>query len=154
NRLHLQATDNESAAWERRIIESRRSGFAALTTADSMNELRAKHQAFERLPTVAEVTSVLTLIPTDQDRKITMIHDIVPVVTGLRFGTAADVDVDAVRRALAGLERRIGIAAQEAEAGKTAESLRSAQQRAGVLLTRLTRDDGRVIRDQLRSVQT
>src|SRR5207248_2318462 len=50
NRLHLQARGTESAIWEQRIVASRRSGFAALTTAESAADLRAKQAAFERLP--------------------------------------------------------------------------------------------------------
>src|SRR5262245_22011476 len=67
NRLNLQARGTESVTWERKIMESGRSGFAALATADSLSELATKQAAFERLPVVSEVVSVLKLIPGRQD---------------------------------------------------------------------------------------
>src|SRR5262249_35551624 len=89
NRLNLQAKGTESVRWERRIMESRRSGFAALTTAHSLAELRQRHEDFSRLPTVSDVVSVLKLIPADQDVKIAIIHNFAPLVSRLHFGAAS-----------------------------------------------------------------
>src|SRR5207237_5765759 len=107
NRLHLQARGTESAIWEQRIVASRRSGFAALTTAESAADLRAKQAAFERLPAVAEVTSLLTVIPADQETKLPIIRDIAAATAAIRVGAAADVDVGALRGSLAALQARL-----------------------------------------------
>ncbi len=75
NRLALQAKGAESVTWEHEIMKSRRSGFAALATADSLAELRAKRDAFAALPAVSDVVSVLKLIPSDQEAKIAVLRD-------------------------------------------------------------------------------
>jgi predicted RND superfamily exporter protein len=139
NRLNLQAGGTESVIWERRIMASSGSGFAALATADSLPELRDKQQAFERLPAVAEVVSVLRLIPAEQEAKIVFLSDVAPVITGIRFGSEPEADPAEVRGALETLRRRLGIALRESDAGVTAETLRSARDRADALLARLGR---------------
>src|SRR5437667_8422230 len=64
NLLNLQAAGTESVAWEKRILATaRRSGFAALASADSPDDLRRQHAAFRALPSLSEVASVLLLIP-------------------------------------------------------------------------------------------
>jgi predicted RND superfamily exporter protein len=81
NRLNLQARGTESVIRERRIGESAGSGFAALISAGTLGELRDRQAAFERLPAVSDVMSVLTLIPKDQDAKIAAIRDFAPLVS-------------------------------------------------------------------------
>ena len=67
NLLNLQAHGTESVAWEKRILATAgRSGFAALASADTLEELRHKYKAFRALPSVSEIDSVLLLIPEDQ----------------------------------------------------------------------------------------
>src|SRR5439155_1153776 len=79
NLLNLQAAGTESVAWEKRILATAgRSGFAALASADSLDELRRKHAAFRALPSVSEVDSVLLLIPEDQPAKLKIIGDFAP----------------------------------------------------------------------------
>src|SRR5438876_8226078 len=80
SRLNLQARGTESVIWERKIMESRRSGFAALATADSLPELKAKQAAFSALPAVSELVSVLKLVPADQDAKIAAVRRLAPLV--------------------------------------------------------------------------
>ncbi len=138
NRLNLQARGTESVTWERRIIQSRRSGFPALATADSLPELRAKQEAFARLPEVSEVMSVLKLVPSDQDAKIAAIRDLAPLVSRIRFGRESGVDLTVIRAALERLRGRLEVAMREAE-GTRADTLRSAHGRARALLARLER---------------
>jgi hypothetical protein len=153
NRLNLQAKGTESVRWERRIMESRRSGFAALATADSLPELRAKQEGFARLPTVSEVVSVLKLVPSDQDAKIAAIRELAPLVSRIDFGAEARFDAAALGRALQSLSRRLDTAAREANAGKTADTLASARDRAQALIARLKGADPEVLR-RLAHVQT
>src|SRR5205807_5002166 len=66
----LQAKGTESVIWEKKILAtSGRSGFAALSSATTLDELRRKQHAFRALPTVSEVDSTLLLIPDDQPEK-------------------------------------------------------------------------------------
>ena len=142
SRLNLQARDTESVIWERKIMASRGSGFAALATADSLAELEAKQAAFAALPTVSDQISVLKVIPADQEAKIAAVHRMAPLVAEIRLGDDATVDPAAVERALAGLRHRLGIAATEAEGrGPAADTLRSAHARTEALLARLARRD-------------
>jgi len=137
NRLNLQARETESVTWERRIAQTRRSGFAALATADSLSELRVKQDAFAQLPVVAEVVSVLKLIPSDQQAKIATIRQLGPVLSGVRIDDRASDEAQRARAALQTLYRRLVIAAREAEGHTTVQSLIAAQARAEALLERL-----------------
>ncbi|PYM84597.1 MAG: hypothetical protein DME13_12495 [Candidatus Rokuibacteriota bacterium] len=144
NRLNLQAPGMESVIWERKIMESRRSGFAALATADSLAELRAKQGAFAALPGVSEVVSVLKLVPADQEAKIGVVHAFARLVVAFHVGDQSAVDRAAIQRALQMLRRRLEIAAAEAE-GHTAETtLRSAHERTVALLARLASGDAQL----------
>jgi preprotein translocase subunit SecF len=134
-------------------MKSRRSGFAALATAESLPELTAKRDAFAALPGVADVVSVLKLAPRDQEAKIALLHTLAPKIGDLKVARAAPMDVAAVRASLAQLKRRLEIAQREAEGRTSAESLRSALDRAGVLLTRLERP-GPEVAARLTRVQT
>ena len=76
NLLNLQAPGTESVVWERRILASaKRSGFAALASASSLDELEQKRDAFAKLPSVSEVDSALLFIPSDQPQKLKIIRD-------------------------------------------------------------------------------
>ena len=141
NRLNLQAKGTESVTWERRIMESRRSGFAALASARTLGELRAKRDAFSALPAVSEVTSVLRLIPDDQEAKIATVARIAPLVAEVQFKGAPPADPPAVRRALVTLRHRLQIALTEAEGQTSIDALHSAYERAGTMLARLERPD-------------
>src|SRR5213083_951457 len=141
NRLNLQARGTESVIWERKIMESRRSGFAALATADSLAELKAKQEAFSALPAVSELVSVLKLVPADQDAKIAAVRRLAPLVADVHLGHESAVDVAAIRTALSTLRHRLTIAAVEAEGRTAAATLRSARDRADALLGRLQRGD-------------
>jgi hopanoid biosynthesis associated RND transporter like protein HpnN len=139
NRLALQAKGTESVVWEQEIMKSRRSGFAALATADSLPELTAKRDAFAALPGVSDVVSVLKLVPRDQEAKIALLHTLAPQLGGLRVAREGPVDVAATRASLAQLKRRLQIAQREAEGRTSVEALRSALARADALLARLER---------------
>jgi hopanoid biosynthesis associated RND transporter like protein HpnN len=122
NVLNLQAKGTESVAWERRIIASTgRSGFNGLSSARSLEELRAKQAAFEKLPSVSETDSVLRVIPDDQAEKITVIKSFAPLVAPIRVGRSSPVDLDRLKKALADIKRRFDVVAVEAGAKLPAE---------------------------------
>jgi hopanoid biosynthesis associated RND transporter like protein HpnN len=153
NRLNLQAKGSEAVIWERKIMASRRSGFAALTTADSLPELREKRSAFENLPGVSEVVSLLTLIPADQDAKGAVIRKLAPLISHVQFGQEPAVDLEAVRSALEGLRGRLELGVREADPGTTADTLRSALTRSEALLARLQGPEAAALASRLPLVQ-
>ena len=77
NLLNLQAKGTESVMWEKRILANTgRSGFNGLASATTLEELRRKQEAFEKLPSVSEVDSVLRVIPDNQKEKIAIVRDL------------------------------------------------------------------------------
>jgi len=115
NVLNLQARGTESVAWERRILAGTgRSGFNGLSSASSLDELRAKQAAFEKLPSVSDVDSVLRVIPDDQAEKIAIIKSFAPLVAPIRVGHSSPVDLDRLKKALADIKRRFDVVAAEA----------------------------------------
>jgi hypothetical protein len=142
NLLNLQSKNTESVVWERRILETAgRSGFAALASARSLEELRAKHQAFSKLGSVSEVDSALLLMPDDQGAKRKIIEDIAPIVTPVRVGRPRPVEIDRLTRALETLHRRLGIAANEAPDGEAKTTLTKTVASIQRLIIRLRQTD-------------
>ena len=142
NLLNLQAEGTESVVWEKRIIETAgRSGFAALATARSLEELRTKQEAFSKLATVSEVDSALLLIPRDQEEKRKILSDFAPIVATVRVARPLPVDVDRLIAGWETLKRRLDIAAREAPAGDAQRELNRASGDIGRLLLRLRQTD-------------
>jgi uncharacterized protein len=138
NLLNLQAAGTESVTWEKRILTTGgRSGFTALATAGTLPELRKKEEAFRALPSVAEVDSVLLLIPPDQSEKQKIIRDFAPVVAPVRVGMAEPVDLERLVAAVETLKRRFDIAAGEAPPGPLRDELVGLQRQIGELLSKL-----------------
>jgi hopanoid biosynthesis associated RND transporter like protein HpnN len=142
NLLNLQSKGTESVVWERRVVETAgRSGFAALASARSLDELRAKADAFSTLPSVSEVDSALLLIPDDQAAKRKIIQDFAPLVTPVRVGRAEGVDLPRLIVALGTVKRRLGIAASEAPEGEVKEKIEATVAGVGRLIIRLRQGD-------------
>ncbi len=115
NVLNLQAKGTESVAWERRILAGTgRSGFNGLSSADTLDELRRKQAAFEKLPSVSDVDSVLRVIPDDQPEKIALIKSFAPLVAPIRVGRSSPIDMERLKKALADIKRRFDVVAAEA----------------------------------------
>ncbi len=139
NLLNLQARGTESVVWEKRIIATAgRSGFVALASADSLDELRRKQEAFSRLPSVSEVDSALLVIPKDQDEKRKIIGDFASVVAPIRVGRPMPVDLDRLTTAWQTLERRLDIAANEAPDGDVKRDLKRLALDVDRLIEKLT----------------
>jgi hopanoid biosynthesis associated RND transporter like protein HpnN len=142
NLLNLQAEGTESVVWERRILAtSGRSGFAALTSARSLEELRRKQDALSRLDSVSEVDSALLLIPADQAAKQKLIADFAPLIAGIRVGRPTPVDLDRLLAALETLKRRLDIAGNEASEGEARRRVRAVSDDLERLLTKLRRTE-------------
>jgi uncharacterized protein len=142
NLLNLQARGTESVLWEKRILAAaHRSGFVALASADSLEELRRKHDAFAALPTVSEVDSALLLIPPDQAAKQKIISDFAAIVAPVRVARLLPLDLDHLTSALATLRRRINIAATEAPPGEAKRKVSAVAAEIERLLAKLQRTD-------------
>jgi predicted RND superfamily exporter protein len=153
NMLNLQADGTESVVWEKRILAAGRSGFTALATATSMEELRRKQEAFEGLPSVSRVDSVLRLIPSDQVEKIEVIREFAPLAAALRVGQPGAIDVVALRAALTTLRRRLDIAIAEAREGATKVELTASRAELDRLASTLSEADSRALRERLAAFQ-
>jgi hypothetical protein len=145
NLLNLQAVGTESVTWEKRILAtSGRSGFAALSSAATLEELRRKQNAFRALGSVSEVDSALLLIPDSQPQKQKIIRDFAPIVAPVRVARPQPVDIDRLIAALDTLKRRFDIAAGEAPAGDTQRRLATLRDDIAQLVVRL-RQTNRVV---------
>ncbi len=155
NLLHLQAAGTESVVWERKILATaRRSGFTALASAESLDELRRKHRAFSHLSTVSEVDSALLLIPDDQTEKLKIIRDFAPIVAPVRIGPATPVDLDRLIAAFETLKRRFAIAANEAPEGEAKRQLHDVTTAIERLLIKLRQTDPETSEPVLAYLQT
>ena len=135
NLLNLQAEGTESVTWEKKILAtSGRSGFAALSSADTLEELRRKQQAFRKLKTVSEVDSALLLIPEQQAEKRKVIADFAPIVEPVRINRPMPLEPERLIVSLETLKRRFDIASTEAPPGDTQREL-----------TRVAEDIGRLV---------
>ena len=154
NLLNLQSKGTESVVWERRILETAgRSGFAALTSAGSLDELRRKHDAFAKLKSVSEVDSALLLIPDDQSTKRKIIEDFAPLVAPVRVGRPRAVDIARLTQALETLHRRVSIAAGEAPAGDMKTKLTATASQIRRLILKLRQSDPEVTAPALALLQ-
>ena len=63
---------------------------------------------------MADVDSVLRVIPDDQQEKVAIVKTFAPVIAGVRIGRPDPVDVGRLRKALTDLKRRFDIVAVEA----------------------------------------
>ncbi|MGE0826882.1 MAG: MMPL family transporter, partial [Candidatus Binatia bacterium] len=80
NLLNLQARGTESVVWEKRIIaNSERSSWNALTTARTPAEALQKATAFQALSSVESTESVASLIPEQQEQRLTLVRSLHPL---------------------------------------------------------------------------
>jgi uncharacterized protein len=134
NLLDLQAKGTESVVWERHILSTEgRSSFSALATANSLTELRRKHEAFERLGAVSDVDSALLLIPEQQTEKLRIIAEFAPLVTSMRVEQPQPFRTKRLIDSLVSLGRRFDLAAAEAGPGGPPEVQEVRHQIRGLL---------------------
>jgi hopanoid biosynthesis associated RND transporter like protein HpnN len=153
NLLNLQAKGTESVAWEKRTLATTgRSGFNALASATSLEELRKKQAAFERLPSVSEVDSVIRLIPDGQPEKIQIIKSLAPLVAPVRVNRSSPVDLDRLTQTVRDLKRRFDIAAAEG-GDRIPDDIRRLREQSDRLLTRLAVADREIAEPALTHLQ-
>jgi hopanoid biosynthesis associated RND transporter like protein HpnN len=77
NLLHLQARNLDSVKWELTLIEhTAGANWHAVSYTATPQEALALKARYEKLPEVARVVDVATLVPPDQDKKIALLADI------------------------------------------------------------------------------
>ena len=141
NLLNLQAKGTESVTWEKRILASTgRSGFNGLASAETLDELRRKHHAFDDLPSVSEVDSVLHLIPEGQQEKIKIIKSFAPLVAPVRIGRSSPVDLERLQKDLLDIKRRFDVVAAEAGSKLPAE-IQAVREKTAALIKQLSTAD-------------
>jgi hypothetical protein len=154
NLLNLQAHGTESVVWEKKILAtSGRSGFAALSSAASIDELRRKQEAFRRLTSVSEVDSALLLIPDRQAEKQKIVRDFAPIVAPVRISRPIALDLSRLITGLEKLHRRFEIAANEAPPGDTQRQLRRLNDDITRLIIKLRQTDRQVSEPALTLLQ-
>jgi hypothetical protein len=154
NLLNLQAAGTESVEWEKKVLATAgRSGFAALSSADSLEELRQKRAAFSRLPSVSEVDSALLLIPEDQGEKRKIIADFAALVAPVRVSRPLPLDLDRLITAFETLRRRVAILANEAPAGEARTRLAALVDNLGSLLRKTRQSDREAVEPMLALLQ-
>ena len=154
NMLRLQAHGVESVAWEERILaKAGRSGFAALTTASSLDELRRKEKAFAALPSVSKVESALMLVPDRQPEKTALIHQFAPLVASVRVATATPVERASLRAPLETLRRRLRLATEETKSDKGRREVQAVLTKLDALLAKLDGVDPRQAGPALEQLQ-
>ena len=153
NLLNLQAKGTESVTWEKRILATTgRSGFNGLASAGSLAELKGKQEAFERLPSVSEVDSILRLIPEEQQEKIALTKSFAPLVAPVKVARSSAVDLDRLTQAVRDLKRRLDLAASEA--GDTLpKEIRQLREHTDAVLNRLMSVDREVAEPALTHLQ-
>src|SRR5262245_39807987 len=154
NLLNLQAKGTESVIWEKRILATTgRSGFNGLASAKTLEELRRKQEAFEKLPSVSDVDSVLRVIPDNQAEKIAIVKTFEPIVAPVRVGRSSPVDIDRLLRALGELERRLDIFATEG-GDKLPADLKDLRVKTKALIKKLRTADREVAEPALTHLQS
>ena len=154
NLLNLQAKGTESVVWEKRILAATgRSGFNGLASAKTLEELRRKQEAFEKLPSVSDVDSVLRVIPDNQAEKIAIVKTFEPIVSPVRVGRSSPVDIDRLLRALGELERRLDIFATEG-GDKLPADLKDLRAKTKALIKKLRTADREVAEPALTHLQS
>ena len=84
NMLHLQSRRAESVIWEKKLVgESKRPSMHGMILARSLEEVQKKTAVLEALPTVSEVQSIRSLLPSDQKEKIDVLKQMKPFLEGV-----------------------------------------------------------------------
>jgi hopanoid biosynthesis associated RND transporter like protein HpnN len=142
NVLSLQADGTESVVWERKAAAaSGRSVFAALSTVTSLADLEVRQAAFQRLPSVSDVQSALSMLPDRQAEKLAVLNRLGDVADSIRPGSPRPLDVRALVTALETLKRRMDVASAHYGGAGPPEEILAIAQATSTLLGRLRADE-------------
>jgi hypothetical protein len=154
NLLNLQADGTESVVWERKAAAAAgRSVFAALSTATSLPELADRQAAFQRLPSVSDVQSVLSVLPDRQSEKLAVLQRLGDVADSIRVGAPRPLDLRALTLALETLKRRLDIVSAHSSAEGPPEEILAIARTTSTLLQRLKAREGGAVEVALADYQ-
>jgi hopanoid biosynthesis associated RND transporter like protein HpnN len=154
NMLNLQADGTESVVWERKAAAAAgRSVFAALSTATSLPELEDRQAAFQRLPSVSDVQSVLSVLPDRQSEKMAVLQRLGDVADSIRVGAPRPLDLRALTLALETLKRRLDVVSVHNGGEGPPEAILAIAQTTSALLERLKAREGGVVEVALADYQ-
>lgn len=137
NLLELQSKDLESVYYEQRIIEKSDAStwYAAFLTHD-LEQVKRITQQLKAIPSVGEIKSVLTVLPSEQEEKIALLTKTANILGDVSIATPAAPDpqklitsLKNLVQALESLEEKLFSAGANTELeqlGKTLDSARSA----------------------------
>jgi hopanoid biosynthesis associated RND transporter like protein HpnN len=138
NLLNLQANGTESVVWERKAAAAAgRSVFAALSTATSLADLETKQAAFQRLSSVSDVQSVLSVLPSQQTEKLAILQRLADVADSIHVGSPRPLDLRALTVALEILKRRLDVGSAYSGPEGPPEEIRVIARATSTLLQRL-----------------
>lgn len=84
NMLRLQSKRAESVLWEKKLVEgSRHPSMYGVILSHSFEEIEEKMMSLEALPTVSEVQSVKSFLPSQQKEKIDLLRQMKPFLSGI-----------------------------------------------------------------------
>ena len=142
NLLNLQADGTESVVWERKAAAAAgRSVFAALSSAPSLATLEVKQAAFQRLSSVSDVQSALSVLPDQQAEKLAVLRRLAAVADSIRPGPPRPLDLHALTRSLATLQRRMDLARAKGGPAGPSEEVLAISRATAALLRRLRQDE-------------
>ena len=143
NLLRLQSEETESVIWARRIFDStKHSVLVGNLMAGSRDEVERKVAALSRLSSVEKVDSILSVLPTDQEHKRSLIMALAPLLADVTVQKAAaeTLDLETFRTTLQRLNAKLvddGEAPQHSATGDVAQQAREVHQLIVALLHRL-----------------
>jgi hypothetical protein len=121
--------------------EAGRSVFAALSSAPSLATLEVKQAAFQRLSSVSDVQSALSVLPDQQAEKLAVLRRLAAVADSIRPGPPRPLDLHALTRSLATLQRRMDLARAKGGPAGPSEEVLAISRATAALLRRLRQDE-------------
>jgi hypothetical protein len=159
NLLQLQAQGTESMVWGQRIAEhTKRSVLFDEIVVGSLDEAQTKVAALQALRSVAEVDSIVSVLPTNPAEKRDLIRGLGPLVASLPVpvGSPGPLDLEALRTALGRIRFKM-VEGEAAAPGSAEEQSRRERQEARGLIEQFLDTAGRMetaaVRDGLSRFQ-
>jgi hopanoid biosynthesis associated RND transporter like protein HpnN len=82
--LHLQSRSSESVIWETKLIEgSKYPSIYGVLFARSLGEVAEKRKALARLPTISNIQSAESFLPSHQEMKIAILRETEPLLVNI-----------------------------------------------------------------------